>query len=76
MAVVVGPRRALDCGRARVDDGSKSRRLELASLPRDVPFEGLTYARSGVTLAPAFSGSAPFWAFCLAAACQSVTIRV
>jgi hypothetical protein len=39
---------------ARADDVSKSRRLELAGLPRDVPFEGLDYARSGVTLAPAF----------------------
>jgi hypothetical protein len=34
-------------------------------LPRDLPFEGLIYARPGVTLAPAF----------FAVARQSVTIR-
>jgi hypothetical protein len=39
---------------ARAEDESKSRRLELAGLPRDLPFEGLIYARSAVTLAPAF----------------------
>jgi hypothetical protein len=44
---------------------SKSRRLGLAGLPRDLPFEGLIYARPGVTLAAFF-----------AAACQSVTIRL
>jgi hypothetical protein len=37
-----------------VTDESKSRRLELAGLPRDVPFEGLIYARSAVALAPTF----------------------
>jgi hypothetical protein len=56
---------ALGCLRARPDDESKSRRLELAGLPRDVAFEGLIYARSALTLAPAF----------FAAACQSATIR-
>ena len=50
------------------DDVSKSRRLELASLPRDLPFEGLDYARSGVTLAPAFLAGAP--------ACWSWTMRL
>jgi hypothetical protein len=45
---------------------SKRRRLGLVGLPRDLPFEGLIYARPGVTLAPAF----------FAAACQSVTIRL
>jgi hypothetical protein len=45
---------------------SKSRRLGLVNLPRDLPFEGLIYARSGVTLASAF----------FAAACQSATIRL
>jgi hypothetical protein len=53
--------------RARADDGSKSRCLELANLPRDLPFEGLIYARSSVTLAPTFLAGA--------AACQSLTIR-
>ena len=52
---------------ARADDVSKSRRLELFSLPRDLPLEGLIYARSVVTLAPAFLEGA--------AACQSLTIR-
>ena len=42
--------------------------LGLVGLPRDLPFEGLDYARPGVTLAPAF---------CLlgAVACQSRTVR-
>ena len=58
---------ALGCLRARADDVSKSRRLELAGLPRDLPFEGLIYARSAVTLAPtSFFGEADF---------QSRTIR-
>src|SRR5829696_6746031 len=34
-------RRALGCRWARVDDVSKSRRLGLVGLPRDLPFEGL-----------------------------------
>jgi hypothetical protein len=42
---------------ARAHDVSKSRRLELLSLSRDLPFEGLlNYARSAVTLAPHFVG--------------------
>ena len=53
---------------ARVTDESKSRRLELAGLPRDLPFEGLIYARSAVTLAPTFLVGA--------AACRSVTSRL
>jgi hypothetical protein len=57
---------ALGCLRARADDVSKSRRLGLAGLPRDLPFEGLIYARSAVTLAPAF----------FAAACQSEAVRL
>ncbi len=52
---------------ARADDVSKSRRLGLANLPRDLPFEGLIYARPAVTLAPVFFA---------AAACQSVTVRL
>ncbi len=44
---------------------SKSRRLGLVDLPRDLPFEGLIYARPGVTLAPVFF-----------AACQSETVRL
>src|SRR5215207_4322421 len=35
-------RRALGCRWARVDDVSKSRRLGLVGLPRDLPFEGLS----------------------------------
>jgi hypothetical protein len=58
---------ALGCLWARVDDVSKSRRLGLAGLPRDLPFEGLIYARPGVTLAPVFFA---------AAACQSETVRL
>ena len=38
---------------ARADDVSKSRRWSSTGLPRDLPFEGLGYARSAVTLAPA-----------------------
>jgi hypothetical protein len=47
---------------ARADDVSKSRRWSSTGLPRDLPFEGLDYARSAVTLAPAFSllGDAAF----------------
>jgi hypothetical protein len=45
---------------------SKSRRLGLVNLPRDLPFEGLIYARPGVTLAPAFC----------AVARQSETVRL
>jgi hypothetical protein len=52
---------------ARVDDVSKSRRLGLVNLPRDLPFEGLIYARPNVTLAPVFFA---------AAACQSETVRL
>jgi hypothetical protein len=58
---------ALGCLWARADDESKSRRLELAGLPRDLPFEGLIYARSAVTLAPTF--------FFGDAALQSRTVR-
>ena len=50
---------ALGCLRARVDDVSKSRRLGLVGLPRDLPFSrALIYARSGVTLAPALFAAA------------------
>jgi hypothetical protein len=68
-------RRALGCRWARVDDVSKSRRLGLVGLPRDLPFEGLIYARPGVTLAPTSAGSAAF-AFAGDAACQSRTVRL
>jgi hypothetical protein len=61
------PLRALDLFWARADDVSKSRRLGLASLSRELPFEGLDYARPGVTLAPVF--------FVGAVACQSRTVR-
>ena len=70
VSVVGGRRRcvALGCVWARVDDVSKSRRQELAGLPRDVcPLEGHCYARSGVTLAPTLLFGAE--------ACQSWTIR-
>jgi hypothetical protein len=69
VAIDGGRRRltALGCVWARVDDVSKSRRLGLVNLPRDLPFEGQIYARPGVTLAPALF---------VAAACQSETIRL
>ena len=44
-------------------------------LPRDLPFEGLIYARPGVTLAPTSAGPAAF-DFAGVAACQSETIRL
>jgi hypothetical protein len=55
------------CGWARVDDVSKRRRQGLVVCRVTCPFEGLIYARPGVTLAPTFAGLL---------ACQSRTIRV
>ena len=55
------------CGWARVDDVSKRRRQGLVVCRATGPFEGLIYARPGVTLAPTFAGLL---------ACQSRTIRV
>jgi hypothetical protein len=55
------------CGWARVDDVSKRRRQGLVVCRATCPFEGLIYARPGVTLAPTFAGLL---------ACQSRTIRV
>ena len=58
------------CGGREPDDVSKSRRLGLdRGLPRDLPFEGLDYARPAVTLAPAFS-------FLGDVACQSAIERL
>jgi hypothetical protein len=47
-------RRGLDCPWARVTDEAKRRRQELVVCRAALPFEGLIYARSSVTPAPAF----------------------
>ena len=54
--------------RARVTDEAKRRRQELVVCRAAMPFEGLIYARSSVTPAPAFLAGAP--------ACWSVTMRL
>jgi hypothetical protein len=59
---------ALGCWWARVTDEAKRRRQELVVCRAALPFEGLIYARSSVTLAPTFLAGAP--------ACWSVTIRL
>src|SRR5215211_319857 len=59
--------RALGCRWARVDDVSKSRCLGLVEPAARLALRGPFYARSGVTLAPAFLA---------AAARQSVTSRL
>jgi hypothetical protein len=68
VAIDGGRRRwtALGWGRGSMTCRS-SRRLGLVNLPRDLPFEGLIYARPNVTLAPVFFA---------AAACQSETVRL
>ena len=53
---------------ARVTDVAKRRRQELWSAAQLCPFEGLIYARSSVTLAPAFLAGA--------LACWSWTMRL
>jgi hypothetical protein len=58
----------LGWARARVDDVAKRRRQELVVCRAALPVEGLLYARSSVTLAPAFLAGAP--------ACWSLTIRL
>ena len=57
----------LGCCWARVTDEAKRRRQELVVCRAALPFEGLIYARSSVTLAPTFLAGAP--------ACWSLTIR-
>jgi hypothetical protein len=58
---------ALGCGWARADDVSKRGRQGLVACRATLPFEGLIYARSAVTLAPtSLRGDAAF---------QSRTIR-
>ena len=58
----------LGCWWARVTDEAKRRRQELVVCRAALPFEGLIYARSSVTPAPAFLAGAP--------ACWSVTVRL
>ena len=61
-------RLGLGCWWARVTDEAKRRRQELVVCRAALPFEGLIYARSSVTPAPAFFAGAP--------ACWSMTIRL